>query len=115
MTDNATPVESLIERAENYGKTTFELFKLQAIDKSADVVSSLISRMVVITSVALSVLILNIGISLWLGKLLGDSFYGFYVVGGAYAFIALLLHVLRHSWVKNPISNLIINQLLKTK
>jgi hypothetical protein len=41
MTDNTTPIATLFERAEDYSKTTLKLFKLNAIDKSADVASSL--------------------------------------------------------------------------
>ena len=115
MTDNATPIASLIDRAENYGKTTLELFKLSAIDKSADVVSSLVSRLAVFMAVALSLLIINIGFALLLGKLLGDSFYGFFVIGGFYALLAFLLHIYRHQWLKYPVSNTIIKQLLKQK
>ena len=115
MTDNATPLASLIDRAENYVKTTLELFKLSAIDKSADVVSSLVSRLAVFMAVALSLLIINIGFALLLGKLLGDSFYGFFVIGGFYALLAFLLHIYRHQWLKYPVSNTIIKQLLKQK
>ncbi len=113
MTDNATPIESLFERAEVYTKTTLELYKLQAIDKSADVVSSLLSRLAVFMAVALSILIINIGFALWIGKLLHNSFYGFFIIGGFYAIVAMLLHEFRHSWIKYPISNSIIKQLQK--
>ena len=82
MPDDATPIESLFERAEDYSRTTVELLKLQAIDKTADVVSSLISRMAVFITVALSVLIVNIGLALWIGELLGNAFYGFFIIGG---------------------------------
>ncbi len=115
MSDNATPIETFIARAEDYGNSTIELFKLNAIDKSADVISSLVSRMAIIMAVALSILIINIGIALWIGTLLHNSFYGFFIVGGFYAIIAILLHVFRHQWIKYPISNLIITKMLKQK
>ncbi len=115
MTDNATPLSTLLQRAEDYGNSTIELFKLNAIDKSADVASSLVSRLAVLMTVALSLLILNIGLALWLGKLLGDNFYGFFVIGGFYAVLAILLHFNRHYWIKTPISNSIIKQMLKQK
>jgi phosphoglycerol transferase MdoB-like AlkP superfamily enzyme len=115
MTDDATPFATLLERAENYSKTTIELFKLNTIDKSADVVSSLISRLAIFIIVALSVIIISIGLALWIGKLLGDSFYGFFVIGGFYALLAFILHIFRHQWIKYPISNSIIKQLLKQK
>ncbi|MFN3755174.1 hypothetical protein [Flavobacterium sp.] len=115
MIDNATPIETLFERAKDYSKSTIELFKLNAIDKSADVVSSLLARLAVIMTVVLSVVIINIGISIWVGKLLGEVFYGFLIIGGFYAFIALLLHIFRHQWIKHPISNSIVKKMMKEK
>lgn len=115
MTDNTTPIATLFERAEDYGKTTLNLLKLNAIDKSADVVSSLVSRLAVIMTVVFSVLIVSVGLSLWLGKLLGDAFYGFFIIGGFYALLAILLQVFRHQWLKYPVSNSIIKQMLKQK
>lgn len=115
MDDSATPVETLLERAEDYGKTTLELFKLSAIDKSADVASSFISHLAIFITVALSFLIVNIGLALWVGKLLGDSFYGFFIVGGFYALLAIPLYIFREQWIKYPISNSIIKELLKQK
>lgn len=47
MENNATTIEMLFERAENYTKTTVELARLNVVDKTADVVSSLISRIAV--------------------------------------------------------------------
>lgn len=115
MTDNTTPIATLFERAEDYGKTTLKLLELNAIGKSADVVSSLVSRIVVIMTVVLSVLIINIGIALWIGRLLGESFYGFFIIGGSYALLALLLQLFRDQWIKYPVSNSIIKQMLKPK
>lgn len=115
MTDNTTPIATLFERVEDYSKTTLKLLKLNAVDKSADLVSSLISRLAVIVTVVFSVLIISIGVSLWLGKLLGDSFYGFFIVGGFYALLAIFFQMFRQQWIKYPISNSIIKKLLKPK
>jgi hypothetical protein len=105
MNDNVTHIEMLFDKAEDYGKTTIELLKLQAVRKSADVISSLISKAVITISVALSILILNIGVAIWLGKLTGEHYYGFFIVAGAYAFIALVFHLFRHTWIKAPLKN----------
>ncbi|HAH54995.1 MAG TPA: hypothetical protein DCM02_06845 [Flavobacterium sp.] len=115
MTDNTTPIAALFERAENYSKTTLKLLELNAIDKSADVISSLFSRLIVIMTVVLSILIINIGIALWIGKWLGDTFYGFFVIGGFYLVLAILLQVFRNNWLKFPVSNSIIKHLMKPK
>lgn len=113
MTDNAVPIATLLEWAKDYSDSTLELFKLSVIDKSADVVSSLVSRIATFLTVALSLLIINIGVALWVGKLLGDSFYGFFVIGGFYAILSVLLYVFRNQWIKIPVSNSIIKQMLE--
>lgn len=114
MNDNATTLAKLIERIESYSKISVKLFKLNAIDKSADVVSSFVSMLVCVTMVALSLLIINIGIALWVGNLLGNSFLGFFVVGGFYAVLTLLLHIFSGRMIKLPVSNTIIKHLLKS-
>ena len=115
MNENATPIEILFEKAEEYSKTTIELFKLNAIDKSAEVVSSLAVRLVIFIVVALFTLIINIGIALWLGEFLGKTYFGFFVIGGFYALIIILLYTFRYKWIKYPVSNSIISQMLKQK
>lgn len=112
MTDNTTPIATLFERAEDYSKTTLTLFKLNAIDKSADVASSLVARIAVITTAVLSVLIISIGVAFWLGKVLNEVSYGFFIVGGFYVLLAILLHLFRKKWLKYPVSNSIIKKLL---
>lgn len=115
MTDNTTPIATLFERAEDYTKTTIKLLKLNAVDKSAEIVSSLFSMLVVSMTVALSIIIISIGVALWLGKLLGDAFYGFFIIGAFYMLVAILLRVFREQWLKYPVSNSIIKQMMKQK
>ena len=47
MEDNTSTIEMLFERAEDYTKTTIDLVKLTVVEKTADVLSSLISRLTV--------------------------------------------------------------------
>jgi hypothetical protein len=115
MTDDTTPIATLFERAEDYTKTTLKLVKLNAVDKSAEIVSSLFSLLVVSMTVVLSVIIISIGGALWLGKLLGDTFYGFFIIGAFYMLVAILLRIFREQWLKYPVSNSIIKQMMKQK
>jgi len=115
MNVSSTPIETLFVKVQDYSNTTLELYRLKAIQKSADVASSLILRLAVFMVVALSVVIINIGIAIWIGQLLGNSSYGFFIIGGFYALIAIILHGYRHSFLKHPISHVIIAQMLKQK
>jgi hypothetical protein len=106
-------IEELIEKVEQYGKTTIELLKLKTLDKSSDVISNLISWLIVLTFAVLFFLILNIGLALWLGELLGKSYYGFFVISGFYALLALVFGIFRKQLIKNPVNNSIIEQVLE--
>jgi len=96
MNNIAAPIESLFEKVEDYGRTTIQLFKLNTIDKSADLASSLATKAVIFIFVAMFILSINIGFALWLGEVLGKSYYGFFVTGGLYAFIAIPVYNFRH-------------------
>ena len=115
MKDNATPIETLFEKAENFSKTTLELFKLNVIDKTSEVASTLAVQLVLFMVVALFTLIINIGIALWVGEMLGKTYYGFFAIGTFYFLIIIILYAFRNSWIKYPISNSIISQILKEK
>ncbi len=112
MNNNATPIETLFEKAGDYSKTTIELLKLNAIDKSADVVSTLAVQLVIFIVVALFTLVINFGVALWIGELLGKSYYGFFVVAAFYFLVAIIVYSFRNQWIKSPLNNSIIAQLL---
>ena len=113
MDEQSGLIESLIAKGEQYGKTTLELLKLKTLDKSADVVSNLVSWLIVVIFAVLFFLVLNIGIALWLGELMGKSYYGFFVVSGFYALLAIVFAVFRKQLIKIPVNESIINQVLE--
>ncbi|MWB95532.1 hypothetical protein GON26_14270 [Flavobacterium sp. GA093] len=117
METNATTPENLniFEKAENYTKTSLELVKLKTVSASADVLSTLVSKIAVGAVVAIFTMFLNVGISLWLGMLLGAYYYGFFAMALFYLLVALILHRNQHRWIKTPIGNLIISSILRDK
>lgn len=112
MEDNAKLLESLLEKATDYGKTSYELVKLKTIDKTSDVVSSFIPHSIVFVFVASFLLFLNLGIAYWLGEVLGRIFYGFLLVALFYVLLAIIIHFFMHIWIKRNIYNSIIKRVL---
>lgn len=106
-------VEDLFEKAEEYLKTNLELYKLKATDKVSEIVSSLVSGLAMILIGFFFFLLINIGIAIWLGKLMGETHYGFMVLAGFYGLVTLALFLFRKSLIKTPVSNSIISQMLK--
>jgi len=113
METTANSIESLFEKAEAYGKTTYELSKLKLLETTNIVVTSLIAKLSVIIMISMFSFVLSIAISLWLGDLLGKVYYGFFIVAGFYLIVGIVLHFSLHSWVRKPISELIIKQALQ--
>jgi hypothetical protein len=104
-------VESLFWHAEDYLETKAELFKLKAIDKSSDVISSIAARMVIALFVASFFLMFNIGVALLIGHSMGEIYYGFFIVAGFYLIVIAILYSSRNKWLKAPINNLIIKSI----
>lgn len=106
-------IELLFERAEAYAKTTYQLSKLKLLETTNIVVTSVIARLSVILMISMFSFVLSIAVALWLGDILGKSYYGFFIVAGFYLIAGILLHFFLHKWVKKPISELIIKQALQ--
>jgi hypothetical protein len=113
MEENTKLVESLLEKTTEYIKSSIELAKLKALDKTADIVSTIIPHAIVLILVASFMLFLNLGIALWLGEILGSSFYGFFVVAGFYGITGAIVHFFFHKRIKKDIANNIVQQLIK--
>jgi hypothetical protein len=113
METQKTIIESLFERVEGYGKTTYELSKLKLLQTTINIVNTLVPRLSVIMMISLFALVLNIGIALFLGELLGKSYYGFFIVAGFYLVAGIILHFFLRKWIQKPISELIIKQSLQ--
>jgi len=113
MEQPISQIETLVDRIEAYGKTTYELSKLKVLETTIQVATSFLSRISVIVMISLFVLILNIGLAIWLGELLGKMYYGFFIVAGFYLFAGILLNMFLHKWIKKPISSFFIKQALQ--
>jgi hypothetical protein len=111
METKTTLMEPLLENAEAYSRTSIEIIKLKAVDKTAAVTSSFVTTSLFTMIVSFIVFTVNIAIALWLGNLLGKTYYGFLVIAGCYALAAIILLFI-HPFIKSRVSNAVIRQLL---
>ena len=112
MENQATSIEALWDKVRSYLETRFDLLKLKAIDKASGIISSVVSVIVVVLIVFIFIVLLNIGIALFLGDLLGKAYYGFLIVAAFYGIIGLVLYSMRNKWLKTSIINSIVKKLL---
>lgn len=109
----ATDKKLLISKTEKFTKTSIDLLKLNTVEKTADVISSVTSGLTVILIVAMFTLFLNIALGLWIGEILQSSYLGFLIVSGLYLIVALLIYANQNRWIKKPLNDNIILKLLK--
>jgi hypothetical protein len=112
-TTNTNSIESLLSKATEYGKTSFELVKLKALEKTADVVSTYIPQIIVLLVAGAFILFSSLGLAFLLGEITGKLFYGFIIVAVFYGILAIIMHFLMRNWLKEKFSNYFINQILK--
>ena len=113
MEENSKTIGSLVESVTEYGKTSFELARLKVAAKLSEVVSSLIPNMISIIFAIIFLLFLSLGIALWIGEILGQTFYGFFVVAGFYGLTGMLIHFVMHKGLKRRFRNNFIQLLFK--
>jgi len=112
MDENLKAIELLMQNAYDYGKTGFEIAKLKSVEKISDIASSLIPHTVVFLLIASFLFFLNLGLALWLGDILGKTFYGFIIVGGFYGICGFVLHFFMNKWFKRVVGDYFVKMLL---
>lgn len=105
-------VESLVEKTEAYCRTNLELMKLKSVDKTAGVLSSAVSRLVAFLLIFMFLAMAGIGASLWLGEVMGKTYYGFLCVSGIYAVAGVLLYIFKNNWIRKSVNDALIAEAL---
>lgn len=112
---NSSSIETLFKKTGDYVETKIDLLKLQAVDKTSEVTSSLVSNIVIGVLGMMMLIIFNIGIAFYLGEVLGRIYYGFFLVSAFYMLLTVLLYVFRKDWLKGPVQDQMIRKLLNSK
>lgn len=112
MEENVNMFEALYDRAVDYGKTSIELTKLKTIEKTTDVVSSIIPHSIVFVVFAFFILSLTMGMAFLIGEILDNVAYGFFIVAGFYCIVALILYFFFHARLKKFFGNTILKLML---
>lgn len=106
-------IEDFVAKAGGLAETKVELWKLRTTQKISETISSLISMIAIAVLMAVAITIVSFGLAFWIGSAMGHLSYGFFIVGGFYAFAGLLLFLFRKQWIKNPVRNLVIDKIIK--
>lgn len=106
--------ESLFKKTGDYVETRIDLMKLQAVNKTSEVTSSIVSNIIIVILGMMTIMLLSIGIAFYLGEVLGGVHYGFFIVGGFYLLLGIILFVFRKEWLKTPVQDKMISKMLNS-
>lgn len=105
--------EDLIEDTKNYVESNVELLKLKLVDKTSTVGSSIISILAIAIFILTTLMLLSVGVAMWLGKILGEYYYGFFLIAGFLTILIIIIYIFREKWLKMPVANSIIENMSK--
>lgn len=108
-------IELLYDTVKVYSQNSLELYKLNAVELISDIVSSLLSRFILVLTFSIFTLFVNIAISLLIGNLMGAYYLGFLIVSCFYLTITALLYFFNNRFIKIPMANLVIEKLLRSR
>jgi len=107
-----TLIESLFDQSKEYTAARLELYKLKLVDKTSSIASSVIAGVALFVVFFIFFTVLNIGIALLIGDLVGKSYLGFLILAAVYAIAGLVLFKGRNKFFKEPIIGMLIRKIL---
>ncbi len=113
MQQQTNAIEDLFSKTTDYLETRVEMLELKAIGKTSVITASFVSGLVIGILLSLVLVFLHLAIAIWLGKILGEVYYGFLAVAGFYAVVAIIIFLSRKTLLQIPVKNAIIKNLTK--
>ena len=107
-----TLIETLFSQSKDYIGTRLELYKLKAIDKTSSIASSIVTGIALFCVFFIFFIVLNIGIALLIGDLVGRASWGFLIWAAVYGIAGLVLFMKRGKIFKTPVTGMIIRKFL---
>ena len=105
--------ENLFDKIKDYIATNIELKKLTVIEKAVVGVSSLLVAILLGITFLFMLLFASMGLAIYLGNVLNNSYIGFFLVGLLYLIILIILFLMSKNYIKNPLINYFIAKIFK--
>lgn len=98
-------VEALTDSLKEYVDTNYELIKLEVINYSSDILSGLISALIVGVMLVLFLFFGSLYLAYYLSDLIEINYIGFAIVGGFYLLLAILFHLNKKKLIEGRVCN----------
>ncbi len=111
MQNTFAKAEEFADHVKEYINNRIAALKLQTAEKTSQFASNFIAIAVVAAIMLLFVIFISMGTALWLGDWIGNLWSGFFIVGGAWLLIALVVWFSREKFLRLPIMNKMLHEM----
>jgi hypothetical protein len=101
-------LEELIETCSTYIQARMRLTVLQLSEKTSKIASDFLTIIILIILFLFASIMLNIGLAKWISHGLNNEWGGFFIIGGFYVLLGILLMVMKEKLIRIPLLNAII-------
>lgn len=103
----------LYDHAEQYLKTSVELYRLKAVKTGAGIFSSVATGFILGVVFSMVLLFASIGLALYLGKLLGAWHHGFFAVCGIYLIAGIVVYAIRTKILRRKLNDYFVKEVFE--
>ncbi len=103
-------IEMLMEIPEKFKGITrayYEYYKAATYEQFVVIISGISILTILFLFFSLFLIFLTFGAAFYIGSLLGNYAYGFFIIAGFYLFLGLLVYWRRGPWIVNPVVRLL--------
>ena len=103
--------EQLVKNMKSYLETRFDIVVLNLQDKLSDILSSVATVLVLSVFSILVVFFVSVGVAWWIGNAMQNSSIGFFIVGGFYLVLMIIVMIFKDQWIKLPLINILLKRI----
>ena len=108
-------IDTLAVCIKKYVKTNFDLIKLETLEHTSVISSSIVGIMVVVLIAGFFMLFTSLFLGFYLSSIFENNYIGFAIVAGFYLLLGLLIYFNKEKWIEIPMCNSIIKQKMNQK
>jgi hypothetical protein len=105
-------IEALFNQSKDYAGSRLKLYKLKLVDKTGSIASAIATGIALAVILFIFFVVLNIGIALLIGDLLGKAYLGFLILAVLYAIAGFVVFKGRDKFFKTPVTQMLIRKFL---
>jgi hypothetical protein len=112
MSQTEESLEDLLNNTEQYGRSAIEIAKLKVLQSTITVASYGIARISNLFIFLIAISLVSVGLSVWIGTMMGELYYGFFIVAGLYALLGIIQYFFLGKWIHRVIGETLIKNVL---